>query len=131
MNTNPIFFDGSFFAVAFALAAASGAALRHICNTALKSYLGQAFPWGIFCVNILGCFGFGCVLALTEHTPWLQENTKTILLTAFLGAFTTFSSLIFDADTFLKSKQFIKLSFYIGGQIIFGIAAMSLAVRIF
>ncbi len=121
MNSSHFLSHSLFFALAFGLAAASGAYLRHICNTALKKWTGNFFPWGIFCVNILGCFGFGCVLALGEHTPWLEENFKTILLTAFFGSFTTFSSYIFDGHIFLKNKEYLKLSFYVGAQIVLGL----------
>ncbi len=124
-------FETPFFALLFSLAAASGAFLRHICNTALKKRIAGFFPWGIFCVNILGCFGFGCILALTEHTTLFHENIKTLLLTAFLGSFTTFSTFIFDGNIFLKNSQYINFTYYILGQILLGLGLFWLGMKNF
>ncbi len=131
MNISHFMFETPVFALLFSLAAATGAFLRHICNTALKKRTGDFFPWGIFCVNTLGCFGFGCVFALTEHTTLFHENIKSILLTAFLGSFTTFSTYIFDGNIFLKKSQYFKFTYYILGQILLGLGLFWLAMKIF
>jgi len=54
------------------------------------------FPWGILVCNLLGCFligaTFGAVLG-RQHPSWLFP----LLVTGFLGGFTTFSA--FGNDT--------------------------------
>lgn len=56
---------------------------------------GGRFPWGTMLVNLSGCFFFGLVWALSGRQFW-PEQVRLVLLAGFLGAFTTFSSLIFD-----------------------------------
>ena len=53
------------------------------------------FPLGILACNLLGCFLIGCVLGhFAQKTPlWVTP----LLITGFLGGFTTFST--FGRDT--------------------------------
>ncbi len=57
----------------------------------------EGFPWGILACNLLGCLAIGVVFGLvTSRTPaWLFP----LLVTGFLGGFTTFSTFGKDAQT--------------------------------
>jgi len=54
------------------------------------------FPLGILACNLLGCFLIGCVFGYfaQKHPAWVFP----LLVTGFLGGFTTFST--FGRDTF-------------------------------
>ena len=54
------------------------------------------FPWGVVAVNALGCLAFGLIFAVTDSRMQLPPTTRLILLTGFLGAFTTFSTFAHD-----------------------------------
>ncbi len=133
MNTD--FFSTFYFTCIFALAAGAGAFLRYALNSFFQKIWGKQFPLGIFTVNILGCFVFGLIVGLDQSLQnnvfMLPENLKTILLTAFLGSFTTFSTFIFDADNFLKNKNFLLLIYYVMGQIFIGLLAFWGGTKIF
>ena len=60
----------------------------------LRTALHQ-FPLGIMVCNVLGCFLIGCVFGhfLQKHPSWVVP----LLVTGFLGGFTTFST--FGRDT--------------------------------
>lgn len=41
--------------------AAIGAPLRYLTDRAMRARYGQAFPWGTFTVNVVGCLVLGVV----------------------------------------------------------------------
>ena len=77
-----------------------GAVSRWGLSTGLQSLAEKTalhrFPVGIFACNIFGCFLIGCVFGLfaQKHPAWVFP----LLVTGFLGGFTTFST--FGRDTF-------------------------------
>jgi len=85
------------------------------------------FPWGIYTVNVLGCFLFGLVLELSSTFNVFTNITRDIILIGFLGAFTTFSTFIFDCNKLLYADLML-LSLNILGQIISGILALRFAM---
>lgn len=54
------------------------------------------FPWGVVAVNALGCLAFGLIFGFADVRTHLSPTTRLILLTGFLGAFTTFSTFAHD-----------------------------------
>lgn len=56
------------------------------------------FAFGTLMANVLGCFLIGIALGLN-----LQESSKLLLITGFLGSFTTFSA--FSAEISEKLLQ--------------------------
>lgn len=56
------------------------------------------FAFGTLMTNVLGCFLIGIALGLN-----LQESSKLLLITGFLGSFTTFSA--FSAEISEKLLQ--------------------------
>lgn len=83
-----------------AMAGAAGTLCRYAVHAATHRWLFPAphglFPWGTLVVNASGCLCFGLVFALTESRLHLQPTTRLILLTGFMGAFTTFSTFAHD-----------------------------------
>ncbi len=124
------------FALTFALAAGVGAFCRYALSNGIEKICGRSLqPWGLFTVNILGCFGFGLIMGLEQSAKMniftLSEDLKTLILTGFLGSFTTFSTFIFEADLFLKNKKYSQLALHIIGQIGIGFLAFYLGIYIF
>lgn len=112
-----------------AIAGACGALARHGLSLGINALgtlmWGRAdFPWGIFVVNVLGCFLFGIIWELAAARHILSDATRTVLLVGFMGSFTTFSTLIFDSNRMLQASQEIMLVLNLGGQIVVGIAAL-------
>ena len=79
-----------------ALAGALGTAARYGVATYVQRNTGSNFPWGVFTVNMAGCFLFGVVWSFSEQRGWVTENVRAVVLVGFLGAFTTFSTFAFD-----------------------------------
>jgi CrcB protein len=80
------------------IAGALGALARYGVTVAALRWLGDDFPHGTLIVNLIGCFLLGIVVELALDDKSLSPQTRAILGTGFLGAFTTFST--FGVDTF-------------------------------
>ena len=63
---------------------------------------GERFPLGTMAVNLLGCLLFGFVWGYLEGRVGLSPQTRTIVLTGFMGAFTTFSTYAFETVTLVR-----------------------------
>jgi len=77
-------------------------------------------------VNILGCFLFGLVWILSEERGFLSAQARILILTGFMGAFTTFSTFIFESGGILNDGQWLKLALNLGGQNLVGFIALYL-----
>ena len=114
----------------FAAAGAAGSLARFVLSSWLGGLLGGAFPWGIFLTNVLGCFFFGTVWALAGVFHLLGDAARVIILTGFMGAFTTFSTFVFDSHLLLQNGQWLALACNICGQIVLGILALQAGIKL-
>lgn len=97
---------GSFKLLAALFAAGGcGALSRFALSTYLTTLFGKGAPWGTAVVNILGCLCFGAIAAAFAcKTSW-DPQIKTVVLTGFFGAFTTFSTYAFELNSLLRSGE--------------------------
>lgn len=84
--------------IAIGFAGALGALARYGVSLAALRWFGRDFPYGTLCVNLAGCFLLGVIAELTMEDAGLAPQTRAILGTGFLGAFTTFST--FGVETY-------------------------------
>lgn len=111
------------FWLALGVAGALGAMARFGLNYWMMQWFGREFPWGIFSINILGSFliGFLGILLMSKlHWP---EPWRIVVLTGFLGAFTTFSAFSIDALTLIERADWWRALFYIAGSVAFALLA--------
>src|SRR5690349_844226 len=80
---------------------AVGTLARYWLSGIVQRIAGAGFPWGTLVVNGLGCFVFGFVWTLAEDRLLIGGQTRLILLVGFMGAFTTFSTYIFETQQML------------------------------
>lgn len=109
-----------------ALAGAFGTLCRYWLSGVVYDVLGRDFPWGTWAVNILGCFLFGLVWILSEERGFFSAQARILILTGFMGAFTTFSTFIFESGGILNDGQWLKLALNLGGQNLVGFMALYL-----
>jgi len=80
------------------LGGAIGAGFRyHISSVALR-FMGPAFPWGTWIINLLGGFLMGVLAAVLARSSEGGEQLRLFLGVGVLGGFTTFSA--FSLETF-------------------------------
>jgi CrcB protein len=110
------------------LAGALGALARYGLGGLVQRYAGVTFPWGTFVVNIIGAFLFGFIWSLVEQRLVISVDTRVIILSGFLGAFTTFSSFMFETSSLIGEAQWGLAVLNVVGQIIVGLTAMFLGL---
>jgi CrcB protein len=104
-------------------AGALGTLSRYGVSLGAATLFGTSYPWGTYLVNMIGCFLFGIVSGLIACGS-LSAEWKTILLTGFLGGFTTFSAFAAENQQFLSEQRWNAFFFHLIGQNILGIAAV-------
>ena len=90
-----------------------GASLGALCRWLISLSLNSLFPLlppGTFLVNILGSFLMGLFMALLMQYPLLASWMRPLLLTGFLGSFTTFSTFAAEMGALLQQEKIIWLS---------------------
>jgi fluoride exporter len=78
-----------------AAAAALGAAARYTIDYAVVARTGGHWPWGTFVVNISGSFAIGVLVGLVLAGV-VPSEARVAIGTGFLGAYTTFSTWMFE-----------------------------------
>src|SRR5262245_3185254 len=82
---------------------------------------GERFPWGTLAVNLLGCLLFGFVWAVGFERRWISDETRAVLLTGFMGAFTTFSTFAFDTHSQLAASHWQSAGWNVALQVVGGV----------
>ncbi len=108
------------------LAGAGGTVSRYLIAGFVQRIYGGGFPWGTFTVNIAGAFLFGLVWSLSEERFLISGHTRLIVLGGFMGAFTTFSTFMFETGQFMRDAQWALAAGNIMLQIVSGILVLFL-----
>ncbi len=111
-----------------AVAGAIGTLARYGLSVCIKHAFPSAFPWPTFTVNMLGCFLFGLVVALFDARADWNPHTKLVLLTGFMGAFTTFSTFAFETSALAREGQLSLAIANVVSQNVIGVLALFLGV---
>jgi fluoride exporter len=115
-------------AIAIAIAGALGALARWGVGGLISRRNQGAFPWETFVVNISGSFALGLVFTLATDrwalAPWLRSS----LTIGFLGAYTTFSTLMFETYRLTEGRANGLAAANIIGSCAAGLVAVYLGV---
>lgn len=109
--------------IMLAIAGALGTVSRYVLGNAVHRISGDAV-WGTWAVNILGCFLFGVVAALAEKRLEISNAMRLIILTGFMGAFTTFSTFIYETGSFLNDARWLMATVNILIQTLIGLLSL-------
>lgn len=107
-----------------AVGGALGSVSRYAMSAWVHRHTGLAFPYGTFAVNVLGCLVFGVIASLANERLAIGPAGRAFLLIGILGGFTTFSSFGFETFQLLRDDQVGLAVLNVGGQVVFGLAAM-------
>lgn len=109
-----------------ALAGAMGTLSRYALSGLVQKFCGERFPWGTLTVNAIGCFLFGMIWALAEERLVISGETRFIVLTGFMGAFTTFSTFAFETGQLVRDSEWWLAAANLIGQNIAGLVCVFL-----
>lgn len=80
------------------------------------------FPYDILAVNLSGAIAMGLLYGLVEHGAAIPPEARLALGTGFLGAYTTFSSLVYGGDQLLARGAVVAGTLYLVGSVVLGTA---------
>jgi fluoride exporter len=106
------------------IAGALGTLARYGLGGFVQQHVGKIFPWGTVVVNLLGCLLFGLVWSALEERSSVSGETRTIILVGFIGAFTTFSTFMFETEELLRDSEWWLALGYFSIQNLGGLAAL-------
>lgn len=110
--------------ILLALAGAMGTLARYGLGGAVQRACGASFPWGTAVVNLVGCFVFGVFWSMAATRLRLGGDVRAVALIGFLGAFTTFSTLVFETSDMLSRAQWFRAAANMVGQNVIGLLAI-------
>ena len=90
-----------------ALAGGAGTLARYGLTLWVQRLGGTGFPWGTLTVNAVGCLLFGLAFGLVEGRLALSPPARLLVLTGFMGAFTTFSTFAFETASLARQAQWL------------------------
>ncbi len=74
------------------LGGGAGSLVRYVVSTVIMARTGGRFPFGTVVINITGSFLIGLLMTLLTERLSPHPNLRLLLVTGFLGGYTTFSS---------------------------------------
>lgn len=101
---------------------AAGTVSRYYLSGLAQRLVGGSFPLGTFAVNMLGCLFFGAVWGYLENRLLPGSEVRLLALTGFMGAFTTFSTYMFETAELVKLGQIAMALLNVVGQSVIGLA---------
>lgn len=112
------------------IAGGLGSLSRYLLSGFFQRVINISLPVGTYLVNIIGCFLFGLIWAYAQDRIALSPEFRVIILTGFMGAFTTFSTFIFESSALLDSSQWFYFVINVVGQIIIGIILLKFGLSL-
>jgi fluoride exporter len=90
----------------------------------------RAFPWAIFVVNTVGALALALLLVVLAEVWTPHRFARPLLGTGFLGAFTTFSSVMVDAAKLAAHGHGRTSVLYVAGSLLAALGAASLGLQL-
>jgi CrcB protein len=110
--------------VLVALGGAVGSVTRYLVDGWVLDRTGTAFPYGTLVINLSGSFVLGLLAALTMDRALLPAEIRGPLMIGFLGAYTTFSTLMLESWRLLEGGQAVLALVNAAGSVALGLVAV-------
>ena len=108
-----------------ALGGAGGAVSRYLVDTLVSERVGAEFPWGTFVVNMTGSFVLGVLFALAVERDVLPSDIRLPVMTGFVSAYTTFSTLMLETWRLAETGSTVAAVANIVGSVAVGLTVMA------
>jgi CrcB protein len=112
-----------------------GSLLRWGVGVAAGRWLGTAFPWGTFLINVSGSLFLGWFMTvLTDRLLdtgklWLNpDDFRLMVAVGFTGAYTTFSTFEYESQSLLRDGDGMSGLTYLFGSVFLGLVAVRLGI---
>jgi CrcB protein len=101
-----------------------GAMTRYAVALLSARFFGTAFPIGTFIINITGSFFLGWFLTLIGGRVLVSDTTRLAIAVGFTGAYTTFSTYMYESNALLGDGSGLKAIFNLLGSLMVGLLAV-------
>ncbi|PKL24747.1 MAG: fluoride efflux transporter CrcB [Spirochaetae bacterium HGW-Spirochaetae-3] len=110
-----------------------GALCRYAVSTLSLRWLGSGFSWGTAIANLVGCFLIGAAAGMMERSM-LPRTLWLLLVTGFLGGFTTFSTFSLESVVMFREGEAVRAVLNVAlngaGGLLACVGGMALALRL-
>lgn len=108
---------------------ALGAMARYGTDSMVGRWAGLGFPWGTVTVNLVGSLVLGLLIGAAVHGLHLGQEMRALVVTGFLGAFTTFSTFSLNTVTLIERGDTGVALGYVLGSVVCGIGLFFIGLR--
>lgn len=102
-----------------------GSLLRYILGKFISQRSNTVFPTGTFVINITGALLLGFVTSLNNN-----NGIYLFFGTGFLGAYTTFSTFMYEGFNLFKNREKLNAYIYVLGSLVIGIIGFIIGAKI-
>lgn len=113
-----------------AIAGALGAVSRYGLQVLVNDLVGRPTLLGTFAVNMSGSFLLGLLLGLTGERYFLPTAWRVAAAVGFLGAYTTFSTLMFESINRLEAGDPLAAGANVAGSVGLGLLSCYLGLAL-
>ena len=96
---------------------------RYLVSGTIYRWMGTDFPYGTLVVNLSGALLIGFLGTLADKKFLLTAEFRIFWMIGFLGAFTTFSTLIYESWRLIQDGQFLWAGTNLFGSLFLGLIA--------
>jgi CrcB protein len=107
-----------------------GALTRYFLDRRVTDWTGGSVPWGTFVINVSASFLVGLTFALVVERAALPQQLRAPLMIGFLGAYSTFSTLMLESWRLIEDGAWLIAVVNIGGSILVGMIAVIAGVLV-
>lgn len=104
--------------------AVAGAPLRYFIGTRMPAGQWGPFPFGTLAANLTGCLLIGLILGLSEERNAFSREARLLLVTGFLGSYTTFSAFGWETYDLARGDEMLRAAAYVMASVAGGIVAV-------
>ena len=107
-----------------------GTLARYFLQGAIQTNTGNTFPFGTLAVNVSGCFVLGFFNGLFTDRFLIDPQWRICFTIGFCGAFTTFSTLVFESVQFAGSRELFMAAINVIASLALGFVFLWLGITL-
>jgi CrcB protein len=104
-----------------------GSVARYLVGVTAVALLGPAFPYGTLAVNVTGAFAAGLLLGFGD-VRGVSDATRLLLLTGFLGGYTTYSAFAVETVRLAEQQGWVAAGANVAATLVLGLGAAGAGV---
>jgi CrcB protein len=104
-----------------------GSIARLFVASLVGKQIGTAFPWGTLAVNLIGALVIGLLIEVMAFRWSVTENLRYLLVTGFVGGFTTFSAFSLETAAMCIRGDWVMATAYVVASVIGTVALVILS----